>query len=260
MNIAATVQGRETHGLRQADALIASGDIDKALDHLRNLARDLPASTRTSLRMATLLREKHRSSEALDVLRSAVKQAPPRMLPPREALAELCLEVGHWEEAIEHCRIILDVSPRSLLARDILSAAYLQRGQIARALHIVEEMIRLDPNDASNHFKRGVLFQQQGCIGAAVRAFGRVLDMDPEGEAVDEARAALEILDNYQIRQIVTLAVEDIPFRVALREDCADAVCSRGYILSENGLAALSQMRFSDLPAAPPGWRQYVYN
>jgi tetratricopeptide (TPR) repeat protein len=253
------VLGRETRGLRRADALIASGETDKALDHLRKLVRDLPDATRSYLRMAHLLREKRRPGEALEALRAAVQRAP-RLAAPREALAEMCLEVGDWEDAIQQSQALLSISPRSLIARDILSAAYLQRGYLSQALRIIDEMIILDPNDASNHFKKGVLLQQQGRVGGAVRAFSRVLEMAPESEAADEARAALDILDNYQMRQIVTLAVENIPFRIALKQNAADTTTQHGYLLSENGLSALSQMRFDDLPAPPPGWRQYHYH
>ena len=250
---------RELRGLRRADALIASGEADKALAHLRKLVAALPNSTPAQLRIAALLREKHQGNEALALLRDVVArdtQAPAA----REALAETCLEMGRWDESILHARALLALTPRSLFGRDILSAAYLQSGQLDAALRVVDEMIRLDPMDVSHHFKRGVLFQQKGRIGQAVQAFGRVLKMEPEGEAADESRAALEMLDNFQIRQIITLAVEDIPFRLYLRQNPGRAIAARGYALSDMGLHALSQMSFDNLPDTPPGWRQYHYH
>jgi len=248
--------GREARSLRRADALVASGQVEKALTHLRKLADAMPDSTRAPLRMASLLREIHRSGEAYAVLKDAVSRAP-RATDAREALAEICLEMGRWDEAIQQSNVLLTLQPRSLFARDVLSAAYLQRGLLDKALRITSEMIALDPNDASNHFKRGVLLQQQGRVGAALCAFLRVVQMDPDSDVADESRAAIEMLDNYQIRQIVMLAVEDIPFRLALGRDCGAAVASRGYVLSERGIGALSQIRFDDLPDAPPGWRHY---
>jgi tetratricopeptide (TPR) repeat protein len=211
------------------------------------------------LRIASLLRDTRRPSEALEVLRNAIDRAP-AIPAPREALAEMCLELGRWDEAISQSRALLGMMPRSLFARDVLSAAYLQRGQIDLALRITNEMITLDPTDATNHFKRGVLLQQKGHIGGAIRAFMRVLSMEPDSEAADESRAAIEMLDNYQIQQIITMAVEDVPFRVALRENCAEAVLKRGYLLSDSGIAALSRICFDDLPPAPPGWRHYHYH
>ena len=250
---------RETRSLRRAAALAAEGHIDRALNHLRKLILAVPGSLRGRIRLATLLREKNRANEALEVLRAAVASAP-TSLQPREMLSELCLESGRWDEAIEQCRALLVLSPNSLAARDVLSAAHLQRGHLEKALRVIDEMIRLDPHDAGNHFKRGVLQQQMGNVGGAVTAFERALEMAPDTEAADESRAALEMLDNYQIRQVITLAVEDIGFRVQLRRDSTRAVAAKGYILSSSGLSALSQMRFDDLPDAPPGWRHLFYH
>jgi tetratricopeptide (TPR) repeat protein len=252
-------ESRETRSLRRAETLAAQGQIDRALDHLRKLVLAVPSSLKGRIRLATLLREKNRAAEALEVLRAAVQSAP-ATLQPREMLAELCLEAGQWDESIEQCRALLVLSPNSLAARDVLSAAHLQRGHLQKALRVIDEMIRLDPHDAGNHFKRGVLLQQMGNVGGAVTAFERALEMAPDTEAADESRSALEMLDNYQIRQVITLAVEDINFRVQLRRDSTRAVASKGYILSSSGLSALSQMRFDDLPDAPPGWRHLFYH
>ena len=249
--------GREARGLKRADALIASGQTDKALSHLQRLSRILPESPRIPLRIAALLREMRRPAEALEALRNAIERFP-RALGPREALAEMCLEIGRWEEAIHQCLALLALTPRSLFARDVLSAAYLQRGLIEKALHVTEEMIALDPNDAAHHFKRGVLLQQKGKVAGALRAFQRVLQMQSDRETAEEAQAAIEMLDNLQLRQIVTLAVEDIPFRISLRDDAAATITARGYYLSERGLATLTQLRIEDA-ATPPGWRQYRY-
>lgn len=250
---------REARGIRRADELAASGHVDQALALLRRLLREQPGATRASLRMATLLREARRAQEALEVLRAAIERAPCDPA-PREAIAETCLEMGLLDDAIAHSRALLRLSRRSLLARDLLSAAYLQRGMLDASLRVTDEMILLDPADADNHFKRGVLLQQQGRLGPAVRAFERVLALAPESEVAEESRAALEMIDNYQIRQIITLAVEDVPFRVHLRRAPADAVAARGFSLSETGVFALSQMRFDDLPPAPPGWQHYQYH
>lgn len=251
-------RGREAQYLKKADVLAAQGQVEKAIVHLRKLAALVPQSPHAYLKMATLLRREQRAAEAVEVLRAAVRLAP-TLLAPHEALAETYLETSRWEEAVEEGRWLLRLSPRSLFARDVLSAAYLQQGRIDHALRVTDEMIRLDPADATHHFKRGVLLQQKGLIGPAVSAFGRVLEMNSDPEVADESRAALEMLDGYQIRQILTLAVEDVTFRLRLLQDPCAAVMEKGYLLSEDGLSALAQIGFDDLPQAPAGWRQYRY-
>ena len=251
---------RESRGLQKAEDLATKGSIDKALLRLQKLIADVPTSSRAYLKAASLLRENKTPADALPLLLSLVERAP-HLIYLREVLAELYLEAGRWDDALLHGHILLKAAPRSLLARELLSAAYLQKGQFDRALTLTAEMIRLDPRDPSHHFKRGVLLQQKGEIGAAVVAFGRVLTMGGgDIDAADEARAALEMLDNHQIRQIITLAIEDMGFRLRLRQSPEETLASKGFILSQTGLFALCQMRFDDLPAPPPGWRHLRYH
>ena len=259
-------QGGEACGLAQAEALAASGDVEKALERLRSLVVEVPDSLRASMRMASLLRENRRMNEARVVLEEAVGRAP-TAASPREALAEVCLEVGRLDDAIRHSRALLEMLPRSLMARDLLSMAYLQRGHLDKALSVTDEMIRLDPTDPAYHFRRGVLLQQQGEITGAVRAFGRVLEIEDGGDDADdedditgEARAALEFLDHYQMRQILMLAAEDVPFRLRLRQRPVETLAAKGYHLSVAGMAALLRIGWDDLPSAPPGWRHRYYH
>ncbi len=251
--------GREVRSLRQADALIASGQKEKALAHLKRLVKQIPESVSGHLRMASLLRDACRALEAVDVLQSAVERAP-NDPDPREALADLYLEMGRWDNAIQQANALLALSPRSLFARDILSAAFLQRGMIDLALRVTDEMILLEPTDPANHFKRGVLLHQKGLVSEAIQSFLRVLQIEPESDVAEESRIAVEMLDTFQLRQIVTLLVEDIPFRLRFLQHGNETLLERGYFLSERGLSTIQQMSFENLPPAPPGWRQYLYN
>ncbi|MBC8140961.1 MAG: tetratricopeptide repeat protein [Armatimonadetes bacterium] len=254
-------RARETRSLRRADALVAAGQTEAALAHLRRLTQTLPGATRASLKMARLLKETKRVAEALTVLRTAATAAPTNPA-PREALAELALEVGAIPEAIVSAKALMLLLPRSIPARDILSAAYLQSGLLPDALRMAQELCRLDPGEPLHHFKRGVLLQQMGLVAGATEAYLRVLsDGEASGdeEFLQETRDALEMLDNYQLRQIAILAVEDAPFRANLRRDPFETVMDKGFRLSPAGVAALSRLSLDDLPS-PPAWRHHFYH
>ncbi len=254
---------RETRSLRRADALIAAGQPEKAVAHLRRLTQTVPGATRASLKMASLLRDSKRVGEALTVLRRATVEAPANPA-PHEALAELALEVGATDEAIASAKLLLVLLPRSITARDILSAAYLQRGLLSDALRVAQELCRLDPDEPLHHFKRGVLLQQMGIVGGATEAYLRVLadcagDGEDEDDFVGETRDALEMLDRYQLRQIAILAVEDLVFRANLRRDPFETVTNKGFRLSPAGIAALGRLALDELPS-PPTWRHRYYH
>ena len=255
-------RARETRSLRRADALVAAGQTEKALAHLRRLTQTVPGATRASLKMANLLKETKRVAEALSVLRCAAREAPANPA-PCEALAELALEVGATGEAIACAKQLLHLSPRSIAARDILSAAYLQSGLLPDALRMAQELCRLDPDEPLHHFKRGVLLQQRGMVAGATEAYLRVLadcdDDDCDDDFVEETRDALELLDQYQLRQIAILAVEDMMFRAHLQRDAFETVMAKGFRLSPAGLSALARLAVSELPS-PPAWRHRYYH
>ena len=65
-----------------------------------------------------------------------------------------------------------------------------------------------------------------------------------------QASEAVQMLDDYQIRQILLLASEDALFRYRLSQDVDVATRQRGYCLSPSGVAALSQVEFQQTAAS----------
>ncbi len=201
-------------------------------------------------RLGLLYRETRRTDQAVHALRHAASLSPGDR-DPREALTETLVEANRYEEAIVEARALLKVAPRSLFARDALSISHLQLGQIERALQVTGEMVWLDPSNPGHHFRRGLLFQQQGNLQAAVGEYGRALDMaHPESETHADAEEAMEMLDDRQTRQILLLASEDRLFLLKLRRDLTEAVTERGFFLSEDGMARLGHI----LPHEFPDW------
>ena len=112
-------------------------------------------------------------------------------------------------------------------------------------------MIWLDPLNPDHHFKRAMLFQQQGNLQAAVGEYARALEMaPPDSEAYECAEEALEMLDDDQTRQIVLLASRR---PLVPPGNCAGTrrkrPQERGFFLSEDGVARLRHIA----DAAPGG-------
>lgn len=246
----------EWRWLHRADALAASGKVEEAVAQLKTLVHALPDSTRGYLRLANLLRQRRRAGEAREILETAVAHVPDCPV-SREALADICIEIGRFDDAIQHGQMLLNLQPRSIHARDLLSTAYLQRGQYERALRLTDAMIRLAPFDPGHHFKRGVILQQLGLLAGACHAFARTLELSPDDELAEACRMAIDLLERYQIRQLLTLASEDLLFRLHLLRAPAEIVAGRGFYLSEAALAVL----MAQLDRIPidhqPGWQHY---
>ncbi|WP_395090909.1 tetratricopeptide repeat protein [Armatimonas sp.] len=249
----------EWRWLHQADALVASGRVEEAVAQLRTLVHALPDSTRGYLRLADLLRQRRRAGEAREILETAVAHVPDCPV-SREALADVCVEIGRYDDAIPHGQALLALKPRSIHARDILSTAFLHRGQYERALRLTDEMVRLDPYDPGHHFKRGVILQQAGLLAASCRAFTRTLELAPDDELQEACQMAIDLLERYQIRQVLSLASEDILFHLHLLRDAQESARARGFCLSETAVAVLAaQLPYLTLDSQP-GWRHYRYH
>ena len=244
------LQARARRLALRAETLAERGQFAEAIDCQSEVTSLRPRDSVAFFRLGMLCREARRTEQAVQALRQAAALSPADR-DPREALTETLVEAGRYDEAVREARTLLKVVPRSLFARDVLSVSYLQLGQLDKALQVTGEMVWLDPLNPSHHFRRGLLFQQQGNFKAAVGAYGRALDIaHPDSETYDDAGEAVEILDDTQTRQILLLASEDRLFLLKLRRDLIEAVTERGFFLSEDGMDRLGHI----LPHEFPDW------
>lgn len=86
-------------------------------------------------------------------------------------------------------------------ARDVLlrlqnniKVRRLQQGDLPAALSCAEDMLRIAPDEAYLWRETALMNQRLDRVSAALRCFGRFLDLVPEGEAADRVRSAVEAL------------------------------------------------------------------
>lgn len=233
--------------LRRADALAKKGLYDEAVAQIKEAMVIWPAEPKCSVQLAVIYRAQNKIGPAVEAMKKAVDQNP-NDSDIQEQLLQILIELGRYEEAVNLSRRLLARSPRNLFVRDVLGIAYLQQGKIEDSLRVTNELINLVPSDPAHHFKKAVLLQQKGEIAQAMSSFTRSLEMDPAGDMADDAREAIAALDSYQLRQILTIAVEDIVFRTKLTMDPEAASTERGFLLSSSGVATLKQIDLDQLP------------
>ena len=236
----------ETACARLSLAYQQQGKTKKAISMLRQAIKQAPRNAVYRLNLAQLYREDHKEERAVLEARRALNLSPD-LVEARELVAEVCLEQGRVEGTLQEATEILKRSPRNLRALDLMGTAFLYQGDIGHALKIVDQMVLLTPGDPAHHFKRAILLQQQGQIGGALGAFLRVLELSPESDLAQQAAEAVQMLDDYQLRQILLLASEDAMFRYRLSQDVEMATRQKGYVLSPAGMAALAQVEFQEV-------------
>lgn len=233
--------------MKRATSLVQRGMYDEAIERIKEAMALKPHDPRCSIELANVYKAQNRMGLAIEAMKKAV-ELDPRNSAVQEQLLRVLLETERYDDAIYTSKKLLKQSPNNIFVRDILGIAYLQQGQINKALKVTNELISLDPTDCTHHFKKAVLLQQKGEIAQAMTAFTRALEMSPEGEIADDAREAIAALDAYQLRQVITLAVEDSIFRTKLILDPESAVMERGFKLSNAGILNIRQIDVENLP------------
>lgn len=238
--------------LQRARRQTESGNFLEAIQSLERAMKSGADAYLCTLRIAELYRQLGQGKVALTRAEQAVEMAPHKV-PAYEVLIAVALELGAFPRAIEASYDLIKIAPRHISAHNALGTAYMQMGEIDSALRAVKTLIRLDPENPAHHFKRALLCQHKQEFALACYEFMQVLQLDPEGSHAEPAREALNLLENCQLHQIVTLLAEDRMFRHKFQRDPVEASKERGFLLSEAGFYALQNIGdqlLGDVPAS----------
>jgi tetratricopeptide (TPR) repeat protein len=222
----------------RADGFAGNGRFREAIACLEEVVLICPADETSYLKMGSLYQETRKYERSLDAMLHAIAINPGQRI-AHEAVIQNLVDLGRLTEAIAGCAKLLSIHPSNLMAREVLCMAYMQQGDLERSLRISAELIRIDPYNPNHHFKSGMLLQQKGRLGPAIRAFEIVLAMVPNSsELFHDAEEALEEIDEQQMSAIMTLLGDDRMFEIKfLRSPMA--VLERGFVLSRTGMNRL---------------------
>lgn len=107
-------------------------------------------------------------------------------------LAEEYGKAGMWEEAAGVLEDGLRTYPSFITAMVALGRAYEQMNQPVKAKAILEEAIKLSPDNLRAHRTLAKLYAAQGTNDAAIRSCNVILDLHPHDQEALSLRAGLE--------------------------------------------------------------------
>lgn len=165
-----------------------------------------------------------------------------------QALAEVQLEAGQWDECALTCRTLLRMEPRHHAALEMLATALLYKGHVEDAAETLRALLYLSPRDPLHRLKLATLLHLQGRLGEAVREFERVVNLSGEASWSSEALEAIEALDRAQMQQILQRASQSPDFRRLARRNLNEALREDGVYLSDNGREALRHLLWDGRP------------
>jgi tetratricopeptide (TPR) repeat protein len=172
---------RSRHSLAGAQAAFAAGRYATALDAAREFLGIKPGDPWGSLLAARSLSRLERDDEADLYFRQAGKFA----LEDQKKRAVLLVQQGRVDRAISVLRDILRLDPRDPDALRQLSAIHQSRGEYLLAEGLAERLVNDPESEVVGQSLLGTIHhelatQRVETPGAAIVAFERVLELDPE--------------------------------------------------------------------------------
>lgn len=214
-------------------ALLEAGEPDAAEARLRQ-ALGLDSSMVTArTRLADMLREQEKWSQAVRHYRLALA-ADPTYGEAEIGLGLIAKGQGRIESAIAHFRRAVQHNPFLAEGFANLGTAYLQRGEWNRALQELEKALSIEPAEAQVHLNRGTALSRLGRQPQALAAFAEAVRLKPD---FSEA--------HYSLGQAKARAGQPgqaiEAFRQAIRLDPADADYHYNLGVAHNELGQLEE-------------------
>jgi Flp pilus assembly protein TadD len=112
-----------------------------------------------------------------------------------DAVANLYLDAGRWDEAYAHLRRSLELNPQSAATHYNLGYVMARRGQVNEAVAEFREALKIDPDYAQAHNNLGAVLQMLGKGAEAREHYRRAIALRPDNAEAHANLASLLSLD-----------------------------------------------------------------
>lgn len=169
--------------LRIAHILREEGKLDEARRHLREAKTKKPQErVQLSIAEAQLLRDAKQTQEAFDLLDGLLAKQPeqPELLYETALLAE---RLGRMEILETYLRKLIALKPDSAQAYNALGYSLADRNQrLSEARELIEQALKLSPDDPFILDSLGWLLYRQGDLAAALTRLEKAYEQRPDPE------------------------------------------------------------------------------
>ena len=164
--------------LQKVEQLQKIGEIQNAIDHLKEWVQQEPTNSRAHVHLAKLLK----STEDLEGSKAHYQRALALGVEDNSVLinvGNVCLRLGNAEEAKHYYQQALEKEPDNVHAHSNMVAVLLQEKQYQEAEAHCQQALKRSPNHAPAHFNLGLVHKEQQNYELASSCFRKVVKLSP---------------------------------------------------------------------------------
>ena len=133
-----------------------------------------------------------------------------------EKIDEL-IDENRLDEAIAHCRHVLENYPRYIAAYRLMGKAYVEKYYFEEAADLFQRVLSAEPNDLISHTALSIIYKETGKPDQSLWHLERAFEVDPYNEALRE-----------ELRQFYAEKYDDLPYRLPLTPGAAGHLYLQG--------------------------------
>ena len=175
----------DQHVFQQGLNAVESSDWNVVADCSRRLSRDSRYNAHASLLKGFELHALGRPKEALLVFSKANAHPDTREEAYHQA-GVVCYEMKQYNDCIRLFRQVLQWNPVRLESHRLLAATYYDIGAMEQAIHSLNDVIRLSPDDFRPHYMQATILQDFERFADSAIAFEQAARLAPKGTAVED--------------------------------------------------------------------------
>ncbi|HEY69299.1 MAG TPA: tetratricopeptide repeat protein [Anaerolineae bacterium] len=112
---------------------------------------------------------------------------------------EVLIELERLDEAIAHCRHILQIYPKYVDSYRLLGKAYLEAKRFGEASDIFQRVLSAEPTDYLAHVAMSVIREDEGNIDTAIWHMERAFETNPSNQVIQkELKRLIGIRDEFE--------------------------------------------------------------
>jgi tetratricopeptide (TPR) repeat protein len=177
-------------GFYLAETFFSAGDMERASAYLKKILASQPNHFESLVYSGIIASEAGNAAEAEAFHRRALERRHDAFL-PHFALGALYAHASRWEDAERELLAAVDIAAQPS-AHVLLGTVLREKGEVSRAIHYLEEALRLQPDSEEAVFQLGLCYLEKNRLKRALECFNDALEKNPRKLEYQEAVRILE--------------------------------------------------------------------